>query len=80
MPETLAKLAAAINKARGAWIATIAVGTLAASGLFALSVFVASENVEAIKQLRLDVSAHEARIARLEGASRAVKPEGKDKP
>ena len=79
MPDTLAKLAAAINKARGAWIATLALGTLASGGLFALALFVASENVAGIKQLRQDILAHEARIARLEGAS-VAKQESKGKP
>jgi hypothetical protein len=79
MGESLAQIAAAINKARGAWMAAIAIGTLALGGVFTLAVFIASENLASIRQLRLDVIAHEARIARLEGAA-VVKPDRKEKP
>lgn len=67
MAETLAQLAAALNKAKGAWIALVAIGTLAASGMFALTVFIASENVDRIKQIREGLTDHEKRISRIEG-------------
>jgi len=68
MAETLAQLAAALNKARGAWVALIAIGTVFAGGMFALGLFIATQNADRIRVLREDVTEHESRIARLEGA------------
>jgi len=77
MAETLAQIAASLNKARGAWIALIAIGTLFGTALFSLAVYIASENADRIKQLREAMTDHEARIGRLEGAARMPPKEKK---
>jgi len=74
MAETLAQLAAALNKARGAWLALIAIGTLLGTALFALSVFVATENMAQINTLQKLLLDHAARIGRLEGALKTEVP------
>lgn len=81
MAETLAQIQASLNKARGAWMALIAIGTLLGTALFSLSVYIASENADRIKQIREAMTDHEARIGRLEGAAKeAAKHDKETKP
>jgi len=77
MGETLAQMQAALNKARGAWIAFIAIGTLLGTAVFSLALYIASENADRIKQIREAMTDHESRIGRLEGALKLPPKEAK---